>query len=114
MHSVNQPRFEALRALGRTTAAPLTLRCAIIFIGFLDSAVWAGAAILLFGSPSDPATRAFDIAAGVAVTALFVLTAVPALVLAMFRRVPRTSLALALAFPAGCLMLFVAAALAFG
>jgi hypothetical protein len=76
----------------------------------VDTLVWAGMALATFWSGSDPATKGLDMAAGVAVTALFVLTSTPALVLTGVRRASRTALTLALAFPA-LLALFLAAAI---
>jgi hypothetical protein len=88
-------------------------RTATLVVGVLDTAAWAAAALAFFRSGSDPATIGFDLAAGWLVTLLFVLTGVPALVLAMLRRAPTTALALALAFPAAFVLLLVAAVIAF-
>ena len=79
----------------------------------LDTLAWAGVALATFWSGSDPATEGLDQAAGVAVTALFVLTSVPAVVLIRLHRAPRAALALALAFPALLGLLLVAAIVAF-
>ena len=79
----------------------------------LDTLAWAGVALAMFGSGSDPATAGLDRAAGIAVTALFVLTSVPAFVLTRLRRAPRAALALALAFPSFLGFLFVAAIVGF-
>jgi hypothetical protein len=91
----------------------MTIRIATIIIGLLDAAAWVFVALVTFGSGSDPATKDLDIAAGAVVTAVFLLTAVPALILAGIGRVPRTALALALAFPAVFVLLFVAMMIAF-
>ena len=71
--------------------------------------LWVLAAAGLFLSKSDPATKGIDDAAGVLVTALFLVTALPALA----GRWARIALWLALAFPAGCLLLYAAAVIAF-
>ena len=52
-------------------------------------------------SESDPATMGLDVAAGWIVTILFLLTVVPAFVLALKRLRPKTALTLALVFPVG-------------
>jgi hypothetical protein len=44
---------------------------------------------------------------------LFVLTALSAVVLSFLQRAPRTALAFSLGFPAGFVLLFAAAAIAF-
>jgi hypothetical protein len=88
-------------------------RIATIVVGLLDALGWAVVAVATFNSDSDHATIGFDHAAGVIVTALFVVTGLPALVLTYLRRAPKTALALALAFPATFAVLFVAAVVAF-
>jgi hypothetical protein len=88
-------------------------RAALILVCF-DVALWALAALLLFFSESDPATKGFEQAAGLIVTVWFVLTAAPALVLALARRWPGVAVALAFAFPAGCAILFFATVRGFG
>ena len=77
-----------------------TLRPFTITVCALDTIVWTLVVCATFLSGSDPATKGLDVAAGGAVTGLFVLTAVPAIVLVARRRAPRTALMLALAFPA--------------
>jgi hypothetical protein len=79
----------------------------------LDAVAWVIVALAAFLSGSDAATRGLDQVAGAIVTALFVLTAVPAFVLALLRRATRTALTLSLAFPTAFAMLFVAAVVAF-
>jgi hypothetical protein len=91
----------------------MNVRVATIVIGILDALGWAAAAWAYFDSNSDHATIGFDNAAGVIVTGLFVVTAVPALILAGLRRAPRTALALALAFPAVFVLMFAAAVIVF-
>ena len=70
-------------------------------------------AVAAYNSGSDPATIGFDYAAGVIVTGLFVVTGLPALIIASLRRAPRTALALALAFPAVFVLLFVVTVIVF-
>ena len=79
----------------------------------VDIAAWVIIASTSFYSGSDAATRGLDQAAGVFATALFLVTAVPGFALAWFRRAPVTALMLALAFPAGFVVAFVAAIMAF-
>jgi hypothetical protein len=85
------------------------MRIAAIIIGLLDALACAIIAVATYNSGSDPATIGFDYAAGVIVTGLFVVTALPALVMAFIRRAPKTALALALAFPAIFILLFAGA-----
>jgi hypothetical protein len=87
-------------------------RTVTIAVGVLDGIAWVLVAVATFLSGSDPATKGLDVAAGVAVTILFALTAVPALVLVRLRRAPRVALVLALAFPAVLALLLVAAIVA--
>ena len=79
----------------------------------LDVVLWALVAFATLLSRSDAATKGLDNAAGLAVTALFVSTVVPAFLLVMRRRAPRTALTLSLAFPAAFMVLFVVAIVAF-
>ena len=58
----------------------MTLRRATVIVCLLDAAIWALVAFAMFNSGSDPATSGLDEAAGYIVTALFLTTAVPALV----------------------------------
>jgi apolipoprotein N-acyltransferase len=74
---------------------------------------WAFAAIQYFASGSDSSTRGFDHAAGVIVTTLFVITAIPACVLTLMNRAPKTALTLALAFPSALAVLFLTVTIAF-
>ena len=80
-------------------------------IAVLDAMGWGLAAFNLLITDFDPATRGLDQLGGYAITILFVLTGLPALVLALLKRAPRLSLGLALAFPAAFLVLVVAIAL---
>jgi hypothetical protein len=89
------------------------MRIAAIIIGLLDALACAIIAVATYNSGSDPATIGFDYAAGVIVTGLFVVTGLPALVLAFIRRAPRTALTLGLAFPAIFILLFAGAVILF-
>jgi len=89
----------------RTAAARAVKRRFTLILCALDALVWAVIAFTLLSSGSDPATSGLDSAALVAVTALFALTAVPALLLSRARRFPDAALAFALAFPAAFLLL---------
>ncbi len=89
------------------------MRIAAIIIGLLDALTCAIIAVATYNSGSDPATIGFDYAAGVIVTGLFVVTGLPALVMAFIRRAPKTALALALAFPAIFILLFAGAVILF-
>jgi hypothetical protein len=91
----------------------VTLRAATIVIGLLDALGCAVVAVATFDSSSDQATIGFDYAAGALVTGLFVVTGLPALGLAYFKRAPRTALALALAFPGVFVLLYAAAVIIF-
>jgi hypothetical protein len=92
-------------------AVRVNIRVATIVIGLMDAAGCAAVAVGSYTSGSDPATIGFDYAAGVIVTGLFLVTGLPALILAYLRRAPRT--ALALAFPAMFVLLFIAAVVIF-
>lgn len=89
------------------------MRMATVIIGVLDTTVWLAVAVSMFLSTSDPATRGLDTMAGILVTALYLLTGLPALLLAWHGAKPRLALGLAIAFPAAFVMLFVAAMIAF-
>jgi len=89
------------------------MRMATVIIGVLDAVVWLVVAAGMFFSTSDPATRGLDSMAGILVTALFLLTGLPALLLAWRGARPGLALALAVAFPATFVILFVAAMVTF-
>ena len=91
----------------------MTMRMAAFIIGGLDAAGWLLVCAATFFSQSDPATKALDTFAGFAVSVVFLLTGVPALVLAGRNRAPRLALALALGFPTGFVLLFAVAVVAF-
>lgn len=88
-------------------------RIVTFIIGGLDTLAWLWLAAGAFFSAADPATKALDTFAGWLITALFLVTAVPALVLAWLDRWPRRALALSLAFPGGFMLLFAIAVIAF-
>lgn len=94
-------------------ARRLNKRAVTIVIALMDALCCAGVAVGTFNSGSDPATIGFDYAAGAIVAGLFLVTGLPALVMAWRRRAPRIALALALAFPALFVVLFVAAVVVF-
>jgi hypothetical protein len=81
---------------------------ATLVVGSLDALIWVVIAAAALTSRSDPATKGLDEAAGWAVTALFLVTGAPALVLASRRRAPVTALILALGFPEVFAVLFIA------
>ncbi|HEY6859873.1 MAG TPA: hypothetical protein VI358_08825 [Pseudolabrys sp.] len=91
----------------------MTLRFATIIVSVLDFVAWIFIASATFLSGSDQATKGLDNVAGMAVTALILVTGVPALVLALKARTPKIALALALAFPATFAVLFIALVEAF-
>ena len=91
----------------------MTMRMAAFIIGGLDAFGWLLVCAGTLLSQSDPATRALDNFAGFAVSVVFLLTGVPALVLAWRNRAPRLALALALGFPTGFVLLFAVAVAAF-
>jgi hypothetical protein len=84
-----------------------------VAIALLDAAGCIVVAVAAYNSGSDPATIGFDYAAGVIVSALFLLTGLPALILTYLKRAPRTALILALAFPAIFAILFITAVVIF-
>jgi uncharacterized membrane protein required for colicin V production len=89
------------------------MRIAALIIGVLDAVLWAVIAVSLFVSLSDPATKGLDSLAGWLVTALFLVTGLPALLLAWRNTKPGLALALAIAFPAVFVILFAAVVIAF-
>jgi hypothetical protein len=84
-----------------------------VAIALLDAAGCIVVAVAAYNSGSDPATIGFDYAAGVIVSALFLLTGLPALILTYRKRAPRAALTLALAFPAIFAILFLTAVVIF-
>jgi hypothetical protein len=89
------------------------LRTATLLVCAVDFAAWVIIGFGTFGSGSDAATRGLDQGAGVLLTALFLGSVVPAVALVLAGRAPVTALVLALAFPAGFVVAFVAALIAF-
>ena len=57
----------------------MTMRTVTIIVCVLDAAVWALVAFEMFASGSGPATSGLDEVAGYIMTALFLITHVPAL-----------------------------------
>jgi hypothetical protein len=89
------------------------VRTLTLVIAALDCLAAIGVAAALFFSGSDPATKGLDVAAGWLITLLLLFTGVPALILALRKRAPRTALALSLCFPVGFIMFYIAAVIAF-
>jgi predicted permease len=87
----------------------MTVRGVTLIVCALDLVGWLLTLIGYLGFQTDQTTAGMDYVALVFVSALLVLTAVPALVLALIGRSPKTALALALAFPAILAIVFVAA-----
>lgn len=87
----------------------MRLRAVTLIIAALDAAAALTVSAAMVSSHSDPATKSLDTFAGLAVAVLFLLTGVPALALTWYRRAPRLSLTLALAFPAVFLVLLIIA-----
>jgi hypothetical protein len=88
-------------------------RTATLIIGALDTIAWLVLVAVTFFSQSDPATKGLDVAAGLLVTALFLFTGLPGLLLAWGAMKLRLALALALAFPAVFAVLFIGVVIAF-
>jgi hypothetical protein len=87
----------------------MSRRFVALFIGLLDAIAAVAAGYVYFFSNPEPATSGLDQGAGVIVTALFLVTGAPALVLAGMGRAPRTALILAFAFPAAFALFFALA-----
>ncbi len=102
-----------IAADGEPRRRRVSTRVVTMVIGLLDALATGVVAVASVNSGSDPATIGFDYAAGVVVAGLFVVTGLPALIIAYLRRAPRTALALALAFPAVFAVLFAAAVIVF-
>jgi hypothetical protein len=97
----------------RSEECHMKMRAATIVIALLDALAGIALAAVYLNSASDQATIGFDHAAGVVVVGLFVLTGLPALVLAVLGRAPKTALGLALAFPTAFVVLAAVAVLYF-
>ena len=78
------------RAQGLRRLIDIALRLATLIIALLDTAAFIFAVSVTVLSGSDAATKGLDNAAGWAIVALFLLTAVPALVLLWRGRAPRS------------------------
>lgn len=90
----------------------MNLRIATLIIGAFDMVAWVLLTMGTFLSQSDPATKDLDTLAGIVVTALFLLTGAPALVLAWRAIMLPLGLALAIAFPAAFAILFIGTVIA--
>jgi hypothetical protein len=88
-------------------------RIATLIIGALDTVAWLAVMTVTFFSQSDPATKGLDVTAGLLVTALYLLTGLPGLLLAWHAMKLRLALTLALAFPAVFAVLFIGVVIAF-
>lgn len=88
-------------------------RTATVAVCVVDTVIWAAAALAAVMSGSDAATIGLDRTAGLLVTALYAVTAAPAIALTLLRRAPTAALAFALAFPGALAVAFVAAVVAF-
>lgn len=99
---------EQLRRLDPDIARTLAL-----IVGALDCVAFFGMLLMALLSPGDQATKALGIGLGWVILLLFALTAAPAIALAWFERVPRTALALALAFPLLFMLLYGGLTIAF-
>ena len=91
----------------------MNFRIVTLSIAIIDTVAFALIAAATFLSGSDAATKGLYVAAGLAVTALFVVTGLPALILAWRGRWPRLALGLSLAFPAVFVAAFVAVVVSF-
>ena len=86
------------------------MRIAALVVCLLDLAAWI-AAVTSLASGNEPATSGLDNAGAAVVTALFLVTVLPAFLLALQDRRPRTALGLALAFPATFVLLVAVVAM---
>ena len=77
----------------------MNARTAALVLAFVDMAIFGLISAATFFSGSDAATKGLDNVAGLAVTALFAVTGLPALILAWRGRWPRLALGLSLVFP---------------
>lgn len=89
------------------------MRAAAGIIGLLDGLLCVVIAGGLFFTSSDTATKGLDSLAGYLVTALFLITGLPALLLVWRDTRPGLALTFAIAFPAAFVILFVGAVIAF-
>lgn len=78
----------------------------------VDFAAWCAVVLATVMSRSDAATKGLDQAAGLIISALYLVTGAPAITLTLLGRGPRTALLLALAFPGVLVVAFVAAVVA--
>jgi hypothetical protein len=100
-------QFAGVVGDGRMSVRVVTLIvCAVDVIGLVITLIG------YLSAQSDQATAGTDYAALVFIAGLFLLTAVPAMVLILLRRSERTALGLSLAFPAILAIIAVAAIMA--
>jgi hypothetical protein len=93
----NDPEY--FRDSKKSENTRVAVRIAALIIGALGAALWLWLAKVTFLSGSDAATKGLDNVAGLAVTALFAVTVLPALILAWRGQRLRLALGLSLAFP---------------
>ncbi len=75
------------------------VRAVTLVVAALGAALWLWLAKVTFLSGSDAATKGLDFVAGLGVTALFLATVPPSLILVWRGRRPSLALWLSLAFP---------------
>ena len=84
-------------------------------VGGLDVVGWLTlSALALISADTDPATRGFGFSSAWIISALFVLTAVPSLLLSWRGGKGRLALILAGAFPLGFMLIYGGLTIAFG
>jgi hypothetical protein len=76
----------------------------IFGIALFETALYVYLIRTYWFSAHEPATKAFDIAAGLIVSLLFCVTTIPASILALLRAAPRAALLFALAFPVALIL----------
>ena len=79
----------------------------------LDVVACVALVAMAFTAPSDPAAKGLGVPLAGLIVGWLVLTAVPALVLVVLRRSPRTAMMLTIAFPVGFIMMYVPLTIAF-
>lgn len=77
----------------------------ILIVALLETAVYAFFLKACWFSQHQPATRTFDITAGLIVSFVFCVTTIPASILALMRAAPRAALLFVLSFPAALALL---------
>jgi len=109
LRHLDEFRSSFVRSVAPLVGSYVKLRTTTIVVCVVDAAAWCIVAVATILSGSDAATRGLDQAAGVIVTALYLVTGAPALVLVLLGRAPTIALVLALAFPAVLTIAFLAA-----